>query len=168
VDAMTWQGLNFQYAYRWIWGDAIAATKDAHKPNTWKVPKRLMVEAAQTLFDNNMVEIWENQCPTLVDQLPKFLEYKNFSNGKSKWMADTSSKTNHDDFVATMLMCLWTRWNHLWLNRNKFQSTDGDDSLSTSTSSQSNIAPAGTIPNPFLTQPMPRTTYTNIDIGFIY
>lgn len=72
-----------------------------------------MVEAAQTLFDNNMVEIWENQCPMLVEQLPKFLEYKNFSNGKSKWMADTSSKTNHDDFVATMLMCLWTRWNHL-------------------------------------------------------
>ena len=168
VDAMTWQGLNFQYAYRWIWGDAIAATKDAHKPNTWKVPKRLMVEAAQTLFDNNMVEIWGNQCPTLVDQLPKFLEYKNFSNGKSKWMADTSSKTNHDDFVATMLMCLWTRWNHLWLNRNKFQTPDDDPSSSSTPSLQSNIAPAGTIPNPFLTQPTPKTTYTNIDIGFIY
>lgn len=165
-DAMAWQWVHFQYYYRWVWGNALDAKKDANKPNTWKVPKRLMVEATQMLFDNNMIEIRSNQCPTLTQQLSTFQQYTNRETGSTKYDASSS---NHDDFVATLLMVCRTWRNHLWLSRNKFEAPD-EDSSHTSTQLDNTPLPIGAIPNPYLSQQdspvAPR--YENIDIWFYY
>lgn len=44
-----------------------------------------MVEAAQMLFDNGMVEIWDSDCKQLIEQLSNFVEFKNEYTQKSKF-----------------------------------------------------------------------------------
>jgi hypothetical protein len=50
-----------------------------------RVPKKLMVEAAQTMFDNGMVEIRDNDCKQLIEQLGNFVEFKNEYTNRSKY-----------------------------------------------------------------------------------
>ena len=75
-----------------------------------------MVEAAQTMFDNGMIEIWDQNCKMLIDQLGNFVEFKNEYTNRSKF----KWASWHDDFVDCLLMCLWTFWEHLGLSHNKF------------------------------------------------
>lgn len=143
-----------------------------------------MVEATQLLFDNNMIEIWEEQCPKLIEQLGTYEEYKTLQ-GRSKWEASLSSSKNKDDFVSTLLMVCWTWWNHLGLSRNKLVSNDIQEPTSSNPSqdpafpfhSQNPYAnipqsqlPPRMIQNPMLDKPRksPEYTYDNVDIGFIY
>lgn len=44
-----------------------------------------MVEAAQTMFDNGMIEIWDQNCKMLIDQLGNFVEFKNEYTNRSKF-----------------------------------------------------------------------------------
>jgi len=44
-----------------------------------------MVEAAQTMFDNGMIEIWDNDCKQLIEQLSNFVEFKNEYTNTSKF-----------------------------------------------------------------------------------
>lgn len=114
IDAMWGQRVFFQYLYmRWGWD----AVRKWARPSETRVPKHLMVEAAQMLFDNGMVEIWDNDCKMLIEQLSNFVEFKNeyTQRSKFKWA------TGHDDFVDTLLYCLWTFWEHLGLSHNKFE-----------------------------------------------
>lgn len=115
VDVMWGQRIFFQYLYFWTGWENI---KKWVRPSEWRLPKKLMIEAAQTMFDNGMIEIWDNDCKTLIDQLGSFVEFKNDYTNRSKYQWD---KGTHDDFVACLLMCIWTYWNHLWLSHNKFQ-----------------------------------------------
>ena len=46
-----------------------------------------MVEAAQMLFDNGMVEIWSGECKILIEQLDNFVEFKNEYTQKSKFQS---------------------------------------------------------------------------------
>ena len=114
VDVMWSQRIFFQYLYFWVGGDNV---RKWARPSEERVPKRLMVEAAQTMFDNWLVEIWDSDCKQLIEQLSNFVEFKNEYTQKSKfkWI------TWHDDFVDCLLMCLWTFWSHLGLSHNKFQ-----------------------------------------------
>lgn len=114
VDVMWWQRIFFQYLYFWVGWDSV---KKWVRPSEERVPKKLMVEAAQTLFDNWMVEIWDNDCKQLIEQLDDFVEFKNAYTNKSKY----EWQSGHDDFVACLLMCLWTYWSHLGLSHNKFE-----------------------------------------------
>lgn len=45
----------------------------------------MMVEALQTMFDNQLIEIWSDPCKNLVNQLGTFVEYKNEYLEKSKY-----------------------------------------------------------------------------------
>jgi len=114
VDVMRSQRIFFQYLYFWTWGDNV---RKWARPSEERIPKKLMVEAAQTMFDNGMIEIWDNDCKQLIEQLSNFVEFKNeYTNtSKFKWAKW------HDDFVDCLLMCLWTFWSHLGLSHNKFQ-----------------------------------------------
>ena len=114
VDVMRGQRVFFQYLYFWVWGDNV---RKGSRPSEERVPKHLMVEAAQTMFDNGMIEIRDHDCKMLIEQLGNFIEFKNeYTNrSKFKWV------TGHDDFVDCLLMCLWTFWEHLGLSHNKFQ-----------------------------------------------
>lgn len=114
VDVMRGQRVFFQYLYFWVWGDNV---RKGSRPSEERVPKHLMVEAAQTMFDNGMVEIWDQNCKMLIDQLGNFIEFKNEYTNRSKF----KWATGHDDFVDCLLMCLWTFWEHLGLSHNKFQ-----------------------------------------------
>lgn len=113
IDAMWGQRVFFQYLYVWWWGNDI---RKWARPSETRVPKHLMVEAAQMLFDNGMVEIWSGECKMLIEQLDNFVEFKNEYTQKSKFQ----SSRWHDDFVDTLLYCLWTFWEHLGLSHNKF------------------------------------------------
>lgn len=114
VDVMWWQRIFFQYLYFWTWWDNV---RKWARSSEERVPKKLMVEAAQTMFDNWMVEIWDNDCKQLIEQLGNFVEFKNEYTNKSKY----KWATWHDDFVDCLLMCLWTFWTHLGLSHNKFE-----------------------------------------------
>lgn len=81
------------------------------------MPKKLMVEAAQTMFDNGLVEIRDQDCKQLIEQLSNFLEFKNQYTNASRYQG----AKGHDDFVDCLLMCLWTFWSHLGLSHNKFE-----------------------------------------------
>lgn len=114
VDVMRSQRVFFQYLYFWTGGDNV---RKWARSSEERVPKKLMVEAAQTMFDNGLVEIRDNDCKQLIEQLSNFVEFKNeyTQRSKFKWA------TWHDDFVDCLLMCLWTFWSHLWLSHNRFQ-----------------------------------------------
>ena len=114
VDVMRGQRIFFQYLYVWWWGDVVRKWVRSWET---RVPKNLMVEAAQTLFDNGMVEIWDHDCKQLIEQLSNFVEFKNEYTQKSKFKWSRW----HDDFVDCLLYCLWTFWDHLGLSHNKFQ-----------------------------------------------
>ena len=49
------------------------------------MPKHLMVEAAQTMFDNGMIEIRDHDCKMLIEQLGNFIEFKNEYTNRSKF-----------------------------------------------------------------------------------
>lgn len=111
------------------------------------------------LFDNNMVEIWSNQCPTLTQQLSTFQQYTNRETGTTKYDATSG---NNDDFVSTLMMVCWTRWNHLGLSRNKFEAP-ADDNDPSRTHLDNTPLPIGALPQPsYLAKPEAR--YENIDI----
>ena len=114
VDVMRGQRIFFQYLYFWVGGDNV---RKWARPSETRVPKHLMVEAAQTMFDNGMIEIWDQNCKMLIDQLGNFVEFKNEYTNRSKF----KWASGHDDFVDCLLMCLWTFWEHLGLSHNKFQ-----------------------------------------------
>ena len=113
VDVMRGQRVFFQYLYFWVGGDNV---RKWSRPSETRVPKHLMVEAAQTMFDNGMIEIWDQNCKMLIDQLGNFVEFKNEYTNRSKF----KWASWHDDFVDCLLMCLWTFWEHLGLSHNKF------------------------------------------------
>lgn len=115
VDVMWWQWIYFQYLYFWVWGNNI---KKWSRPSERRVPKKMMVEAAQTMFDNGLVEIWDSECKELIEQLGSFVEFKNDYTNTSKYQW---ANWIHDDYVACLLMTLRTYWNHLWLSHNNFQ-----------------------------------------------
>ena len=114
VDVMWSQRVFFQYLYFWTWWDNV---RKWARPSEERIPKKLMVEAAQTMFDNGLVEIRDQDCKQLIEQLSNFVEFKNeYTNtSKFKWAR------GHDDFVDCLLMCLWTFRSHLGLSHNKFQ-----------------------------------------------
>lgn len=114
VDVMRGQRIFFQYLYFWVGWDTV---RKWARPSEERVPKHLMVEAAQTMFDNWMVEIRDNDCKQLIEQLSNFVEFKNEYTNRSKYQWAVW----HDDFVSCLLMCLWTFWSHLGLSHNKFQ-----------------------------------------------
>lgn len=114
VDVMWSQRIYFQYLYFWVWWDSV---KKWSRPSEERVPKKLMVEALQTMFDNNKIEIRDKECPQLIEQLDNFIEYKNDYTNRSKYAWQTGT---HDDYVACLLMAMWTYWSHLWLNHNVF------------------------------------------------
>lgn len=114
VDVMWSQRVFFQYLYYWVGGDSV---KKGARPSEERVPKKLMVEALQTMFDNNKIEIWDSQCPNLIEQLDAFVEYKNDYTNRSKYEGE---KGTHDDYVACLLMAAWTYWDHLGLSHNAF------------------------------------------------
>lgn len=113
VDVMRGQRVFFQYLYFWVGWDNV---RKWARPSETRVPKHLMVEAAQTMFDNGMIEIWDQNCKMLIDQLGNFVEFKNEYTNRSKF----KWASWHDDFVDCLLMCLWTFWEHLGLSHNKF------------------------------------------------
>lgn len=114
VDVMRWQRIFFQYLYFWTGWDNV---RKWARPSEERLPKKLMVEAAQTMFDNGLVEIRDNDCKQLIEQLSNFVEFKNDYTNRSKYQWATW----HDDFVSCLLMCLWTFWYHLGLSHNKFE-----------------------------------------------
>ena len=114
VDVMWSQRIFFQYLYFWTGGDNV---RKWARSSERRVPKKLMVEAAQTMFDNGLVEIRDQDCKQLIEQLSNFLEFKNQYTNASKYQGAKW----HDDFVDCLLMCLWTFWSHLGLSHNKFE-----------------------------------------------
>lgn len=114
VDVMWSQRVFFQYLYYRVGGDSV---KKWARPSEERVPKKLMVEALQTMFDNNKIEIWDSECPNLIEQLDAFVEYKNDYTNRSKYEGE---KGIHDDYVACLLMAAWTYWDHLGLSHNAF------------------------------------------------
>jgi hypothetical protein len=153
VDAMWWQRVFFQYLYTWGWWNDVR--KWVRSQET-RVPKHLMVEAAQMLFDNNMVEIWDWQCKNLLEQLDHFIEFKNEYTQKSKYKWE---KSEHDDFVDCMLYCLWTFWAHLWLSHNKFKV---DEAVEYQMNNQEDMDPL------HLRAPAPQPRYEGLDNAFWY
>ena len=114
VDVMRSQRIFFQYLYFWTGWDSVKKWVRSYEE---RIPKKLMVEAAQTMFDNWIVEIWDSDCKQLIEQLSNFVEFKNEYTNRSKF----KWATGHDDFVDCLLMCLWTFWSHLGLSHNKFE-----------------------------------------------
>lgn len=114
VDVMWSQRIFFQYLYFWTGWDNV---RKWARSSERRVPKKLMVEAAQTMFDNGLVEIRDQDCKQLIEQLSNFLEFKNQYTNASRYQW----AKGHDDFVDCLLMCLWTFWSHLGLSHNKFE-----------------------------------------------
>lgn len=154
VDVMWWQRIFFQYLYYWVWGNDVRKWVRASEE---RVPKKLMVEAAQTLFDNWRVEIWDQNCSQLIEQLSNFVEYKNTYTNMSKYQWQGKK---HDDFVDCLLMCLWTYWTHLWLSHNSFKvDIETENSM---------IQKEEKDPHHLLDDSSTRPYYTNIKNAFWY
>ena len=56
-DVMASQRIPFHYLYQWVGGSTNYQPQKTHRTNERRVPKRLMVEAAQHMFDNGLIAI---------------------------------------------------------------------------------------------------------------
>ena len=114
-DVMRGAWVRFQYLYYWVWGDKV---KRWVRSNEERIPKWMMVEATQTLFDNEVIEIWDWSCKELIKELGWYIEYRNEYLEKSKYGND---KGVHDDIVSCLMMCVWTLWEHYSLKTGIFK-----------------------------------------------
>lgn len=115
VDVMWGQDVRFQYLYFWVGWSSI---KKWSRPSEERIPKQMMVEALQTMFDNQLIEIWSDPCKNLVNQLGTFVEYKNEYLEKSKY---SNESWGHDDYVAALMMATRTLWEHYGLKTGVFR-----------------------------------------------
>lgn len=99
-DAMIASGIRFLKTYRRTWGNE---PKQGSRDNQINMPKRLMVEAALFLFDNQVIKIFDN-CKELQNQLDHYFQYDNQYTKQSKFQWSNY----HDDYVSAMLMALYT------------------------------------------------------------
>lgn len=164
-DVMASQRIPFHYLYQWVGWSANYQPQKTHRTNERRVPKRLMVEAAQHMFDNGLIAI-DPSLTNLIHQLSWFVETKNYTTNISKYGNDKATK--HDDFVTSMLYALWTYWEHFGLKRRQFDPPNLQESqpLDPTVPDQRYFDP--NYAKFFPKSPTNQQHYSNVDFWFYY
>lgn len=105
AEIMMWQWVYPYKWYKWCWWTQIHKGKAAWERN---VPKRLMVEWLQYMFDKWMIEI-RDTVPITINQLDKFVEFV-----KENWSSTYQWQNEHDDFVSALMVAAFTLYEDFW------------------------------------------------------
>jgi hypothetical protein len=100
---INWYPIDLKIAYN----DGSAIVKSKQISNEYKVPKHILVETTQMLFDNERVMI-SNNCKRLMGEMDNFFEI-----GETGWKFQGVGST--DDFVNAMMIGLFMFYEHLAL-----------------------------------------------------
>lgn len=100
ADVLIWQGIQIYRAYKRCGGSQMKKGKAVYEYN---VPKKLMIEGLQFLFDNNLVEIFDTNVLT-TSQLDNFTEIYNPATNTYTY----EGVNDHDDFVASLMVGAYT------------------------------------------------------------